>query len=153
MQGGYAAPAAPDATYAGPVPEFLSDAWFDAYSADVAASGSVRSLGPLVIEQRIHHVPGRGEVRYQLHVDDRGARLERNELVDPDVRITTDYAVAVAIARGEQSAQNALARGRLRLGGDIEALVRRADALAALDDVAAGLRVKTTYPDDVPTVG
>jgi len=62
------------------------------------------------------------------------------------VRLTTDYPTAVAIARGRENAQIALARGRLRLGGDVDALVKRADALGALDDATAALRAATTYP-------
>ena len=63
-----------------------------------------------------------------------------------DVRLTTDYDTATAIALGKENAQSALAQGRLRLGGDIDTLVRGAAALTALDDATAALRAATTYP-------
>jgi hypothetical protein len=74
--------------------------------------------------------------------------VERSSPEDgrPDVTFNTDYATAVALARGTENAQRALGAGRLRLGGDLVLLAARADALAALDDVCAPLREQTTYP-------
>jgi hypothetical protein len=94
-------------------------------------------------------VPGRGEVRYRLEVGADGARvtgIEPSAGTPFDVRLTTDYPTAVAISCGRENAQIALARGRLRLGGNVDTLVRHADALAALDDATAELRAATTYP-------
>ena len=129
------------------MPEFLSEKWLAELDAVVCASASVSALAPMVIEQVVAGVPGRGEVRYRLRIDADGARITTGATADvADVRLSTDYATAVAIALGEENAQIALARGRLRLGGDIDVLVRRADALGALVDATAGLRATTTYP-------
>ena len=133
--------------YAAAVPEFLSERWLAEMDAAVRASVSVSVLAPMVIEQVVGDVPGRGEVRYRFRIDAEGARVTAGGTDDaPDVRLSTDYETAVAIALGQENAQIALARGRLRLGGDIDVLVRRADALGALDDATAGLRASTTYP-------
>ncbi len=106
-----------------------------------------RPLAPVVIEQVVRAVPGRGEVRYHFRVDAGGACVVEGAPPDPaDVRLTTDYDTATAIALGKENAQSALAQGRLRLGGDIDTLVRGAAALAALDDATAALRAATTYP-------
>jgi hypothetical protein len=129
------------------VPEFLSEGWLSALDDAVRASPGVSVLAPMVIEQVVGAVPGRGEVRYRFRIDAGGARVTAGAADDaPDVRLSTDYATAVAIARGKENAQVALAHGRLRLGGDIDVLVRRADALTALDDATADLRASTTYP-------
>ena len=129
------------------MPEYLSEMWLDELDRAVRASVSVSALAPIVIEQVVHDVPGRGEVRYRFRVDRDGARVTEGDAPEPpDVRLTTDYPTAVAIALGKENAQIALARGRLRLGGDVDTLVRRADALGALDDATAGLRAATTYP-------
>jgi len=129
------------------VPEFLSEIWLRDLDRSVQAAAGVSAPAAIVIEQVVHDVPGRGEVRYQLRVDAGGARVIAGEsTVRADVRLTTDYGTAVAIARGEENAQIALAHGRLRLGGNIDTLVRSASALGALDDATAGLRGETTYP-------
>ena len=49
-------------------------------------------------------------------------------------------ATAEAIHRGELSAQTAFIEGRLRLGGDLRAVIERASALAAIDDVFGAAR-------------
>jgi len=93
-----------------------------------------------------------GSLIVPLKADDTGARVSETAPdadaapAAPDVRLTTDYPTAVNIALGRENAQIALARGRLRLGGDVEALVRRSDALGALNDATAALREATTYP-------
>lgn len=144
--------------------EFLSPTWIQELDRAVRASAGVCALAPIVIEQVVSGVPGRGEVRYRIRVGaDGAARVEESAVPTgspsdapsdspsdvvgrPDVRLTTDYGTAVAISRGTENAQIALAHGRLRLGGDVEALVRQAVGLAALDDATAALRGSTTYP-------
>ena len=147
---GHRDPNAP--AYAAPVSDFLSTAWLRELDAAVRAVAGTSALAPIVIEQVVDDVPGRGCVRYRFHVDEQGAGVAEPPFPDaegsasPDVRLTTDYPTAVAIARGTENAQIALSRGRLRLGGDIDTLVRRADALGALGDATAALRAATTYP-------
>jgi hypothetical protein len=137
------------------VPEFLSEMWLRELDLAVRASGGVCALAPIVIEQVVIGVPGRGEVRYRFQVDGDGARVTTGRTGSPDaqgapgapdVRMTVDYDTAVAISVGKENAQIALARGRLRLGGNVESLVRRAATLSALDDATATLRADTTYP-------
>jgi hypothetical protein len=139
------------------VPEFLSEIWLRELDRAVRDAVPVSALTPIVIEQVVSGVPGRGEVRYRLQVGDDGARVAEigrggDTALDGgapfDVRLTTDYPTAVAISRGQENAQIALARGRLRLGGNVDALVRRSEVLAALDDATAQLRATTTYPAD-----
>lgn len=134
-------------SYAAPVPEFLSERWLCELDAAVRAATDASSPAPIVIEQVVHGVPGRGEVRYRLRVGADGASVVEGDAFDhPDVRLTTDFETAVAIAVGRENAQIALSRGRLRLGGDVDALVRAAAALGALDDATAALRDATTFP-------
>ena len=110
-------------------------------------------MAPLLLEQVVREVPGQGEVRYRVWVDERGGHAGRMTATGsggrgdarPDIRLTTDYATASAIAQGTENAQSALARGRLQLGGNIDVLTRRGDALAALDDATSALRATTSY--------
>jgi hypothetical protein len=130
------------------VPEFLSPEWLDELDAAVRAAAELSTLNPIVIEQVVSDVPRQGEVRYQLVVDDGGARVrvKGDRTRAADVRLTTDYATAVAIAARKENAQTALAEGRLRLGGRVDLLVRRAPAFAALGDATTALRAVTTFP-------
>jgi hypothetical protein len=130
------------------VSEFLSDAWLaELEKACGAASLGPADATPLVIEQAVGDVPGRGDVRYHIvlggdRIDFRAGRADRR-----DVLFSTDYATAVSLARGQTNAQRALSQGRLRVSGDIHRLLERADALASLDDMFAAVRESTIYPD------
>jgi hypothetical protein len=61
------------------------------------------------------------------------------------VTFTQDRTTAAAIATGRLSAQAAFIDGRLRVGGDLSALLDRAAELAALDDLFASARAATTW--------
>jgi SCP-2 sterol transfer family len=130
------------------MPVFLSPAWLRELDAAVRAAPALSELGPLEIEQVVSGVPHQGEVRYRIVVDGGGARVTDDDGHErsADVRLTTDYTTAVAIAAGKENAQTALADGRLRLGGKVDVLVRRAPAFAVLGDATAALRGVTTFP-------
>jgi hypothetical protein len=135
------------------VPQYLSDAWLDALDRALQASVSVKAVAPLVVEQVVREVPHRGEVRYRVWIDAEGGHagpIASDDAHDgrPDIRLSTDYTTASAIARGAENAQSALAHGRLQLGGNVDVLTRHAEALATLDDATAALRAATTYDDD-----
>jgi putative sterol carrier protein len=122
---------------------FLSDVWIAALDAALRASVEPAEREAFVLEQVVLDVPNRGIVRYCLAIDGDGARVTRDN--QPDLRLTTDYATAVAIAQGTTNAQSALAAGRLRIGGSLELFATRADALLVLGDVAARVRADTEF--------
>jgi hypothetical protein len=129
------------------VPEFLSPAWIDALDRALAACDGLRDLAPLEIEQVVRGVPGSGTVRYRVCVGPSGGRARpAGSAARPfDLRLTTDYATAAAIAQGRENAQSALAAGRLRLGGDVDVLTTVAETFARLDDATRALRAATTF--------
>lgn len=129
---------------------FLSDEWLRALD-DALRRGLAGGPNParVTFEQVVTGVPGPDgpvEVRYRIVVSDGGAHLTRVGDAAADVSCRTDYATAVAIARGECNAQTALAAGRLRVGGDPKKLAAAAAVLANVDDAAAALRGSTTFP-------
>jgi hypothetical protein len=63
----------------------------------------------------------------------------------PDLRFTTTYRVARAIALGELAAPMAFIAGRLQVGGDLTLLTRHQQLLATLDDVLVDVRKATTF--------
>ena len=87
--------------------------------------------------------PGRG--RGSLRRCRGGTGLASKTWPSPTSVSTTDYEMAVAIASGSANAQQALARGRLRIGGDLEAFAARASLLLAVRDTTATLRSDTTF--------
>jgi hypothetical protein len=129
------------------VAEFLSDEWIAALDAAVHnAPDDVSHGGSLAFEPVVHGVPGRGDVRYRVTCDTVIRAVTRSPVDEPaDVCIDTDYATAVALARGELNAQAALADGLLRVSGDLARLSAHASALARLGDVFASVRATTTF--------
>ena len=126
-----------------PALAFLSAEWLRALDAALRCAAVPDLDGTFVLEQVVVDVPDAGEVRYSVVLDGTGARLEN--AATPDVRLTTDYETAVAIAGGSGNAQDALAHGRLRIGGDLEAFAAHASFLVALRDATATLRSDTTF--------
>ena len=124
---------------------FLSADWLRALDAALRTTEIPDVDGSFVLEQVVVDVPGSGEVRYCVMVDHNGARIQAS--ATPDVRLTTDYEMAVAIAGGHGNAQQALALGRLRIGGDLDAFAARTTLLLALRDATAALRSDTTFTE------
>jgi putative sterol carrier protein len=118
---------------------FLTDAWLD----DLDAAARVAELptgAPLVLQQVVTDGLDGHEVAYALVVREGRVHVERGRADDPDLVFTQDRDTAEAIHRGELSAQAAFMQGRLRLGGDLRAVVDRASELAAVHDVFASVR-------------
>jgi hypothetical protein len=134
------------------VAEFLSDEWIAAL--DAAARAALRdgadNADLLAVEPVVCGVPGRGDVRYRVSCGTAVRAVTRPSDVSADdasadVRIETDYATAVALARGQLNAQTALADGLLRVSGDLARLAAHASALARLGDLFASVRATTTF--------
>ena len=130
--------------------EFLSDEWIAALALACGGEPGTAEHGaePLVVEPVVVGTPERGEVRYRLSFDDASCAVTEAHVGAPaaDVCLETDYATAVALARGEMNAQAALAAGRLRVSGDVARLAAHAAALSRLGDVFAAVRTSTTFP-------
>jgi len=86
-----------------------------------------------------------GEITYVFAVANGRAGIELGPVDDADVILFQDYATAVAIARGDVTAQQALANGGLKLRGDVGALVRAGSLLANVGPALVGVRNSTTY--------
>ncbi len=71
-----------------------------------------------------------GDAQYHVRIGPDGARVHAEAAPDAPVRLSTDHATAAAIARGEESAQAAFMAGRLRVAGDLQAVVTGASMLA-----------------------
>ena len=87
----------------------------------------------------LQHVDGGPDGRVVWHVVVAGeARsIQAGTHPAPDVTFSQDYATAVAVARGDLSAQEAFMTGRITLSGTAGALILAAPALAAVGDAQA----------------
>jgi len=133
------------------VAEFLSDEWIAALDAAArAAPNAAGDADVLAVEPLVRGVPGRGDVRYRVMCDTDVRAVTRSSADAPDVRIETDYATAVALARGQLNAQTALADGMLRVSGDLARLAAHAGGLARLGDLFASVRATTTFAPAEP---
>jgi hypothetical protein len=123
---------------------YLSAEWFAAVDSEPLAAAPT-----LVLEQVVRDAP-EGQVVYRVEVGADRARVVwpvPEDAPPADLRITTDWATSVAVARGDLSTQRALMQGRLRVGGRPDRLPTATATLAGLDPVPVGVRESTTYPD------
>ena len=115
---------------------FLSPAWVAAL-AEAAGTAAVDQEVRLTVRQVVDGVG------WTIRVED--GRVTVEDSAEADVTFLADRPTAQALVRGELGAQDALLVGRLRVRGDVAALLRAAPALAALDDLFAAVRDDTTY--------
>lgn len=85
-----------------------------------------------------------GERRYRMVLGPDRVGMDA-DVDKAGVRMTMDWDVAVAIAKGEASAQRAFLDGRLQLGGDASLLLGHQQQLAAIEDNLKPLRAVTSY--------
>lgn len=127
------------------MPEYLSDAWFAEAAAALAADDSIceASRGVhLVFEQRVtpsgaDAAPG---IIWHVELDDGAVALHRGPADEPTVTLSCDLDTAEAIQSGRASAQAAFMNGRLRLGGDVRALLAHQGIFQGLTDALAHVR-------------
>jgi hypothetical protein len=122
---------------------YLSDEWFEQLGAtEVSAAGAP---GETLVIQHVVTASPRGDVAYYVRVADHSVAIVRGRAEHPDVTFAEDYATAAAIAGGGLSAPAALLAGRIRVAGDMAALIAHQDLLAVHDPVPASVRAATTY--------
>jgi hypothetical protein len=128
------------------VPVFLSPAWI-AELADALASAPLPPHEPFpsfTVHQRVTGGPD-GDRGYGVELSDEGIRVVPDPGGPGELTCITDYATAVALHRGELTAQEALESGRLEVRGRLEQVTAARRMLVALDDAARELRAATTY--------
>jgi hypothetical protein len=145
---------------------FLSPAWAAELDAalrglelprsgpEAGTSTTGTPVGPVTVVQEVSGTPD-GDVRLILEIEAGGVRL-RVETPDdghppgdesplPTVTIAVSYADAASLSRGELTPAEALNAGRIRVRGDLSALVAGQEMLVAARSATAGLAASTTY--------
>lgn len=126
--------------------EFLSEEWVAAMNEAAAGSAGLRQ-STANVRINIQQVVRRGDEErcYVIRVDHGQVSVVAGRDADADLTITEDAETAGALARGEMSPQIAFMLGRIRVSGDMPALMSSYEALADVDDAFAPVRATTSY--------
>ena len=132
--------------------EFLSDAWIARLDAAARAADGLIADPPFSVETLVHGPDGDTGYRVQFGAD--GATVTGlpsgggpgPRAGEADVVLATDPATAWALQQGTVRAQDAFARGALKLRGRPELLAGNTELLAALERAFAPVRADTTPP-------
>jgi hypothetical protein len=125
------------------VARFLTAEWLDALQR-VADKTDLPVDANIVVGHEISDTP-HGDVTFRFTAADGRIELAWATNDGAEITLVEDYTTAVAIARGELPAQQAVAEGRLKLRGDVGALIRNGPAMTALGDLFRVVRDSTTY--------
>ena len=117
---------------------FLSPTWVAALGR-AAATLTVDPEVRLTVRQVVD------DVSWVVRVEGGGVTIACGAGEEADVTLVADRPTAEALVRGELGAQDALLVGRLRVRGDVAALLRAAPALAVLPDLFTAVRADTSY--------
>ena len=120
---------------------YLSDEWLD------CADQRLGALSPIsaAVSVGISVLGGQeGERNYRLILGPDRVGVA-SEIEDSGVLMTLQWPAAVAIAKGEASAQRAFLDGNLQLGGDTSLLLGHQQQLAEITDLLDELRAATDF--------
>ena len=116
----------------------FSDAWLEECNGALAGvSGLPADARRLVVTEVVTGAPAGTHDHVTLILDDAGARLRAGDDLSASAWLTVAMADAEALHRGELDPATALAEGRVRVRGDLRAVV---DAVALLADAHRRLR-------------
>jgi putative sterol carrier protein len=129
------------------VVRYLSLAWIDALSHEVANSSDLAALAnthDIAVTQVVTDGP-EGDVTYHLRLGDGHASFGPGPADPEDVRMQQSWSTATGVATGELNAQEAFIKGLIRLTGDQQKLIDSQPVFAALDTVFTSVREHTEY--------
>ncbi|WP_420434728.1 hypothetical protein [Candidatus Poriferisocius sp.] len=120
--------------------EYLSKEWIQEADAALRTSGMCTEDGErFAVEQRVD------EVVFHMVFDGDGARVSIGPAPGPAVVLSQSRDTAVAIARGELSAEEAVLNGLTVVDGDPLALLSHHKVMARANDVFADIRSRTDW--------
>lgn len=125
---------------------FLSPAWLRALATEAASSEELRHATRSISLVVGHVVTGgpQGDVAFRLAFH-HGTVDVATGSDQADVVLVEDYETAAALSRGQLTPSEAVAAGRLKVRGRVQALVDHQEAFSGLGDVFGALRATTTY--------
>ena len=126
---------------------YLSDEWLAALDDAAQQSSALRTATAgvhLVVQHVVSGAPS-GDVSYHVVIDDGVVRFRPGVADDATVTCRQDHATAVAVAKGELSAQAAFLNGTMSVRGDLTTLAAHGDALTGVDGALDSVRAATEF--------
>ena len=124
--------------------KFLTDEWLSGLQETVNAhdgfKDAIASVS-LKLQFKVTEAEG-GDVDYSIVIGDGSAAINGGTIDDADATITNNYETAVAISKGELNTQMAFMTGKLKVSGNMAALMMNQGALNQFSQAAAGLEVE-----------
>lgn len=117
-------------------PEFLSEEWFAAANRRLADTATPRP--PLRVVFEVTDGPANRPHAFTLVLGAEAARLQPGDDFASDLVIALAFRDAAALAEGTLNGSLALREGRLKLRGDVGALVDASEYLVAAQAAQAG---------------
>ena len=124
--------------------KFLSAEWAQAATDALAAHGGLSSAiegVDLVLQFEVVDSPHGPATSYYVKVTNGTAGIKLGAVRKADISVTTDYAVASAISKGELNVQTAFFAGKLKVSGNIAKLMLHQGALGPLAEAVGTLDI------------
>ena len=127
------------------VARFLSDDYLTEAAATLNADAGFRQAitnVDLTIQFHVAGMPDGGDVTYALEIGDGVSVLSKGEIADPEVTVTNDYETAVGISTGALNTQMAFMTGKIKVGGNMAALLMNQAVITAFAEALSTLDVE-----------
>ena len=118
--------------------EFLSLEWFEAANASLAAAPAPPVGSAVVVVLDLSDAPSAGPHALTLTVAPEGATVAPGDHLGADAVLRLAHADAAALVAGELDSASALRAGRIKVAGDLSAVVALAEWLASARPSPAG---------------
>jgi putative sterol carrier protein len=124
--------------------QFLSDEYMTAATGALGSHpGFMNAIADVELDLQfvVTEAPD-GDIDYRLAIKDGAATLELGTGDDPDVTVTNTYETAVGISTGELNTQMAFMTGKLKVAGNMAALMRHQGVINQFAAALSSLEVE-----------
>jgi hypothetical protein len=129
------------------VARYLSDEWLAALDEAAQQSSALRTAtaGVHLVVQHIVSATPDGDVAFYVVIDDGAVRFRPGVADEPTVTFRQDHATAVAVAKGQLSAQAAFLNGTMAVRGDLTRLATHGHLLTGIDGALDSIHAATEF--------
>lgn len=127
--------------------KFLSQDWFDAVNAHLAASDTLKAAAAnadFTVQQVVSDGP-EGTIHHYFRVDHGNVEMALGQVDGAEATMSADYATASALNEGSLDAMVAFSTGKMLVTGDISVLMLNQLVLAQMNAAFEAVRDQTEY--------
>lgn len=125
--------------------KFLTTDWLEALTEALNAHDGFKNAiagVELTLQFEVTDPPEGAEKRYHIAIAEAAAAAEAGDADEPDATISSDYATATAISKGELNTQMAFMTGKLKVTGNMAKLMMNQAMLTQYAEAASGLDIE-----------